>query len=179
MIYITLFLSFIQIGIFSFGGGYAALPLIQNELLNVHNWMSITEFNDMVTISQMTPGPFAINAATFVGVQKGGIFGAVISTYAIVIPSFIICSVLAYFYYKYRNLLFMKKVLQVLRGSVVGLIAVGGFKILDGAIYINYVLDIYSLFLLFAAVFMILKYKVNAILLMIIIGLVYCIRLFL
>ena len=76
MIYIQLFLSFFQISLFSFGGGYAALPLIQGQVVNVHHWLSMTEFTDLITISQMTPGPIAINAATFVGMKLTGIAGS-------------------------------------------------------------------------------------------------------
>ena len=67
MILLELFLSFLQVGLFSFGGGYAALPLIQNQVVTLHPWLSLSEFTDLVTISQMTPGPIAINSATFVG----------------------------------------------------------------------------------------------------------------
>ena len=67
MIYLQLFWSFIQIGMFSFGGGYAAMPLIQGQVVNTHEWLTMTEFTDLITISQMTPGPIAVNSATFVG----------------------------------------------------------------------------------------------------------------
>ena len=70
MIYLQLFLSFLQIGLFSFGGGYAALPLIQNQIVSLHHWLSPDEFNHLITISQMTPGPIAINSATFVGLWE-------------------------------------------------------------------------------------------------------------
>ena len=72
MIYFQLFLSFLQIGAFSFGGGYAAMPLIQNQVVTLHGWLNLAEFTDLVTISQMTPGPIAINAATFVGTRIAG-----------------------------------------------------------------------------------------------------------
>ncbi len=75
MIYIKLFLSFLQIGAFSIGGGYAALPLIQSQVVHIQHWLSAGEFTDLVTISQMTPGPIAINAATFVGLRLGGLLG--------------------------------------------------------------------------------------------------------
>ena len=71
MILLELFLSFLQVGLFSFGGGYAALPLIQNQVVTLHPWLSLSEFTDLVTISQMTPGPIAINSATFVGQKIG------------------------------------------------------------------------------------------------------------
>lgn len=76
MIYLELFLSFLQIGLFSFGGGYAAMPLIQGQVVNGHHWLSMTEFTDLITISQMTPGPIAVNSATFVGIRIAGIPGA-------------------------------------------------------------------------------------------------------
>ena len=72
MIYLKLFLSFLQIGLFSFGGGYAAMPLIREQVVSQHDWLTMTEFTDLITISQMTPGPIAINAATFVGSKIAG-----------------------------------------------------------------------------------------------------------
>ena len=69
MIYLQLFLSFLQIGAFSFGGGYAAMPLIQEQVVTSHRWLSMAEFTDLITISQMTPGPIAVNSATFVGIK--------------------------------------------------------------------------------------------------------------
>ena len=88
MMYIQLFLSFFQISLFSFGGGYAALPLIQGQVVNVHHWLSMTEFTDLITISQMTPGPIAINAATFVGMKLTGMPGAVVATLGYITPSY-------------------------------------------------------------------------------------------
>lgn len=70
MIYVQLFLSFLQIGLFSFGGGYAAMPLIQGQVVTTHQWLSMSEFTDLITISQMTPGPIAVNSATFVGIKN-------------------------------------------------------------------------------------------------------------
>ena len=70
MIYLQLFLSFLKIGAFSFGGGYAAMPMIQQQVVDAYHWLSVSEFGDLVTISQMTPGPIAINAATFVGIRS-------------------------------------------------------------------------------------------------------------
>ena len=76
MIYLQLFLSFLQIGLFSFGGGYAAMPLVQGQVVTAHGWLSMSEFTDLITISQMTPGPIAVNSATFVGIKIAGIPGA-------------------------------------------------------------------------------------------------------
>ena len=99
-----LFLSFIQVGLFSVGGGYAAIPLIQNQIVDIHGLMSLQEFTDLITIAEMTPGPISINSATFVGTRLAGLPGAIICTLGCILPSFFICLALAYFYYKYRQL---------------------------------------------------------------------------
>ena len=90
MIYLQLFLSFLQIGAFSFGGGYAAMPLIQNQVVQLHPWLTQSEFTDLITISQMTPGPIAVNSATFVGTRIAGMPGALVATFGCVLPSCIL-----------------------------------------------------------------------------------------
>ena len=100
MIYLELFLSFLQIGLFSFGGGYAAMPLIQGQVVNGHHWLSMTEFTDLITISQMTPGPIAVNSATFVGIRIAGIPGALVATLGCILPSCLIVTLIASFYLK-------------------------------------------------------------------------------
>lgn len=127
---IQLFFSFIQVGMFSVGGGYAAIPLIQNQIVEEHGLMSLQEFTDLITIAEMTPGPISINSATFVGIRLAGIFGAIICTLGCILPSFCICLILAYFYYKYRQLSGVQKVLAALRPAVVALIASAGTSIL-------------------------------------------------
>ncbi|POP30839.1 chromate transporter, partial [Lactonifactor longoviformis] len=129
------FLSFLQIGAFSIGGGYAALPLIQSQVVHIQHWLTAGEFTDLVTISQMTPGPIAINAATFVGLRLGGVLGAVIATLGCILPSCIIMSILAYFYFKYRELEVLQTILQALRPAVVALIASAGLGILVQALW--------------------------------------------
>ncbi|MDD4678479.1 MAG: chromate transporter [Tissierellia bacterium] len=135
MIYIEIFLSFFQIGLFSFGGGYAALPLIKTQVLEVHNWLTVEEFADLLTISQMTPGPIAINASTFVGTKIAGLPGAVIATIGCVTPSCIIVLILSYYYFKYKNLSSIQGILKGLRPAVVSLIASAGLSILMLAIF--------------------------------------------
>ena len=104
MIYLQLFLSFLQIGAFSFGGGYAAMPLIQSQIVTHHKWLSMTEFTDLITISQMTPGPIAVNSATFVGIKIAGIPGAIVATAGCILPSCIMITLIARFYLKYRKM---------------------------------------------------------------------------
>lgn len=127
---LKLFLSFIQVGLFSVGGGYAAIPLIQNQIVEVHGMMTLEEFTDLITIAEMTPGPISINSATFVGIRLAGIPGAIICTLGCILPSFFICLSLAFFYYKYRQLNGIQKILSALRPAVVSLIASAGFSIL-------------------------------------------------
>lgn len=93
MIYWELFLSFLQVGLFSFGGGYAAMPLIRGQVVTVHHWLSMSEFTDLITISQMTPGPIAVNSATFVGTKIAGTLGALVATFGCILPSCIIVTV--------------------------------------------------------------------------------------
>lgn len=144
MMYIQLFLSFFQISLFSFGGGYAALPLIQGQVVNVHHWLSMTEFTDLITISQMTPGPIAVNSATFVGTRIAGVPGALAATIGCVLPSCILVTILAKIYLKYRNLSLLQDILKSLRPAVIAMIAAAGVSILVTAFWGN---DISSLHL--------------------------------
>jgi len=130
MIYLQLFWSFLQVGLFSIGGGYATMPLIQNQVVDLHHWLTMTEFTDLITISQMTPGPIAINSATFVGIRIAGFGGAVIATIGCILPACIIISLLALLYFKCKNLLVIQGVLAGLRPAVVALIASAGLTIL-------------------------------------------------
>ena len=130
MICFRLFLSFLQIGLFSIGGGYAAMPLIQAQVVEQNGWLSMNEFIDLVTIAEMTPGPIAVNAATFVGTRIAGFPGALIATLGCILPSLFIVSFLSWVYRKYRNLSVLQKVLGTLRPAVVALIASAGISIL-------------------------------------------------
>lgn len=125
-----LFLSFMQIGVLSIGGGYASIPLIQNAIVDANGWITMTEFVDLMTIAEMTPGPIGINAATFVGNHVAGIPGALCATFGFVLPSILIVSFLAFIYFRYRNLELMQGILSGLRPVVVALIASAGVRIL-------------------------------------------------
>ena len=125
MIYLQLFWSFLQIGLFSFGGGYAAMPLIQGQVVTSHGWLTMSEFTDLITISQMTPGPIAVNSATFVGLKIAGIPGAVVVT------------ILAKLYLRYRSMDMLQGVLHSLRPAVVAMIASAGVQILITAFWGN------------------------------------------
>ena len=131
MIYIELFLTFFIIGMFTIGGGYSMLPLIQNEVVNVHGWIDETTFTDIVAISQMTPGPIGINSATYVGYEvlsKSGaselmsVLGSFTATFAVVLPSFIIVLLLCKVYETWKNHPIFKGVMAGLKPAVIGLI---------------------------------------------------------
>ena len=130
MIYWELLWSFIQIGLFSIGGGYASMPLIQAQVVDKYHWLTLTEFADIITISQMTPGPVAINSATFVGMRIGGIGGALVATLGCILPSCAIVLILSWIYFKYRSVSVVQGVLAGLRPAVVALIASAGVTIL-------------------------------------------------
>ena len=171
MIYLQLFWSFLQIGLFSIGGGYAAMPLIQAQVVQIHPWLNMSEFTDLVTIAEMTPGPIAINSATFVGIRIAGIPGALIATFGCILPSLLIVSLLAFIYYRYKKLSVLQSVLASLRPAVVALIASAGLSILLGgqtlaAENLNFIG-----LALFAAAFLLLRrFKWNPILVMCLCG---------
>lgn len=165
-----LFLSFIKVGLFSVGGGYAAIPLIQDQIVNTHQLMTLAEFTDLITIAEMTPGPISINAATFVGTRLSGVPGALICTLGVVLPAFILCLTLAFFYYKYRNFSGVQTVLSALRPAVVALIAGAGMSILMLGLFGSHEGDILlknihliELGLFVSCLYILRKYKANAI----------------
>lgn len=174
MIYLDLFISFLQIGLFSFGGGYAAMPLIQNQVVTKHSWLTIGEFSDLVTISQMTPGPIAVNASTFVGIKTAGIFGAVTATLGCILPSCIIISIIAKVYLKYRRLPLLSGVLYFIRPAVIGLIAYAGICILrpaflsGGVISGAWHIDMIAVF--FISLLLLRRTKINPIFIMFLAG---------
>lgn len=170
MIYLELFVSFFQIGLFSIGGGYAAMPLIQHQAVDLHAWLSMTQFADLMAIAEMTPGPIAINAATFVGIQTAGLPGAVIATLGCVLPSCVIVMTLAFLYYRFRELPMVQGVLQGLRPAVVALIASAGLSLLLLAFFGQRTLpadgsgiDLIAVIIFGAALFVLRKWKVNPI----------------
>lgn len=121
MTYIKLFWTFFKIGLFTFGGGYAMIPLVQQEVLH-NEWLSRKELIDFIAISESTPGPFAINVSTFVGMQTAGILGAVCSTIGVALPSFVIILLVAKIYESFKKSKTVNGAMIGLKGAVVGLI---------------------------------------------------------
>lgn len=173
MIYIELFLCFAQIGLFSIGGGYAAMPLIREQAVEIRGWLTMTQFGDIMTISEMTPGPIAINSATFVGIQVAGVPGAVFATLGCIFPSLIIVLGLAFVYYRFKNLNVVQGVLTGLRPAVVAMIASAGISLILMAFWggqdlscIMKVPDLIAVFLFSAGLFILRKWKISPIYLM-------------
>lgn len=121
MIYLELFLTFFKIGAFTVGGGYAMLPFIQDEVV-AHEWMKLSEIVNFIAVSESTPGPFAVNIATYVGSQVGGIFGSVCATLGVVLPSFIIILIVARIFEKFKTSKLVSGIMCGLKPAVIGLI---------------------------------------------------------
>jgi len=165
MLLLKLYLAFLKIGTFGFGGGYAMLPLIQREIVDYNAWLSQTDFMDIIGISQMTPGPIAINAATFVGYRTGGILGSVLSTLGVVTTSFILISFANYFFNKFKNSKILANALKGMRPALIGLI-ISVFITLS---YESY-RDLYSLIIAAIIGFLLYKTKIHPILIIVIAG---------
>ena len=180
MLFLQLFYTFFKIGLFGFGGGYAMISMIQGEVVTRHEWLTSTEFTDIIAISQMTPGPIGINSATYVGysavVGAGyshamGILGSIITTGAVVLPSFILMIFISRFFLKYQKHPSVSAVFDGLRPGVVGLLASAALVLMNSE---NFGSDLYGIItsiIIFVSVFIAShRYKVNPILLIILCG---------
>lgn len=139
MIYWQLWWVYLRIGIFGFGGGYAMLSLIQYEVVDKHQWLSLQEFTDVVAISQMTPGPIGINSATYIGYTvTGNVWGSIIATIAVCLPSFLLVLLISYFFAKFKNNKYVAAAFTGLRPMTVGLIAAAALLLMNNENFIDY-----------------------------------------
>ena len=162
---IKLFLTFFKIGLFSFGGGYAMLPLIKQEVVDINGWMTSDSFTNIIGISQVTPGPLAINTATYVGYKTAGIIGSVCATLGVTLPSIIIIFVIARLLMKHGKNKYADSILKYIRLCAVGLIAAAAIM-LKGDVTANV-----RSFLIFVCAFILnYKFKMDPILLAILSG---------
>lgn len=183
MLYLELFLTFFQIGLFGFGGGYAMLSMIQGEVVSGHQWISSSEFTDIVAISQMTPGPIGINSATYVGytaaINAGyshvwGILGSTIATFAVVLPSFILMIAISKFFLKYQKHPMVEAVFKGLRPAIVGLLAAAALLLMTRENFGTPDTDMYQ-FVVSILIFLIAfigtrKFKISPILMIVLCG---------
>lgn len=126
---LQLIITFFKIGAFSFGGGYAMLPLIEEEIIHTHNWLTSTEFIDIIAVSEMTPGPIAINSATFIGYKIAGVLGSAVATIGVVLPSFIVMSIIFHFLTRFKNSPYVDWIFRGIRPIVLGLIAAAAVSV--------------------------------------------------
>lgn len=123
MIYLQLFISYLKIGFFGFGGGYAMLSLIQNEIVEQQGWITASEFADIVAVSQITPGPIAINSATYIGYTIAGFWGSVVATFAVSLPALTIMLLITRFFLRLKNNRYVHGAIAGMKPVVVGMIA--------------------------------------------------------
>ena len=175
MLYLQLFYTFFKIGLFGFGGGYAMLSMIQGEVVTRYCWLTSQEFTDIVAISQMTPGPIGINSATYVGfTATGSVWGSIIATLAVVLPSFILMLAISKFFLKYQKHPVVEAVFSGLRPAVVGLLASAALVLMNAENFSSPKEDMYS-FIISCLIFLVAfvgtrKYKINPILMIVVCG---------
>lgn len=167
MIYWQLIYVYLKIGIFGFGGGYAMLSLIQYEVVDHHQWLTLKQFTDIVAISQMTPGPIGINSATYIGYTvTGNVWGSIIATIAVCLPSFLLVLLISYFFAKFRS---NKYVLAAMSGLVpmsVSLMGAAALLLMNEENFLDYK----SILIFIAAFLLTWKYNVHPILMILLAG---------
>lgn len=175
MIWLELFYVYLKIGLFGFGGGYAMLSLIQSEVVEKHNLISLQEFTDIVAISQLTPGPIGINSATYIGytaIHSAGystemsILGSAVTTFAVCLPSFILVLLVSYYFSRVKNNKYVEAAFLGLRPATVGLIAAAALLLMNSDNFIDY-----KSFIIFGAAFLLTwKAKLHPILMILLAG---------
>ncbi len=153
-----LFFTFFKIGLFTFGGGYAMIPLIKEEVVS-NNWLSLLEVIDFIGISESTPGPFAVNIATFVGFNVNGVSGAILATLGVVLPSFVIIYLIARYFKDFTKNPYVKNALSGIRPVVIGLIYSSAISIAISIFIKESAFDIYGIIILGIICFLYMKFK--------------------
>ncbi len=160
MIYLQLFISYLKIGFFGFGGGYAMLSLIQNEVVVQQGWLTNAELADIIAVSQITPGPIAINSATYVGYAvTGSVWGSIIATISVCLPSLTIMMLATRFYLRLRRNRYMTGAMLMMKPMMIGMILAAALMLFTPDTFIDY-----KSWVLFGACFLLAAYKVNPIL---------------
>lgn len=166
-LYLNLFWTFFKIGLFGFGGGYAMLSLIQHDVVEVHHWISVSDFTDIVAISQTTPGPIAFNTATYIGyTATQSIWGSVVCTIAVSLPSIILMTLVCRFFFAFRNNVYVEAALRGLKPALIGLIAAAALLLVNNRNFVDY-----KSWIIFGLVFAASLKKIDPILLIVIAGL--------
>jgi chromate transporter len=165
----TLFLdilwTFFKIGLFAYGGGYAAVALIISEVINTRHWITSTDFLQILTLAEMTPGPIAINTATFVGYQVAGLPGSAVATLGIILPSLILVTTAFHFYRKIENLAQIKSIMSAMRPAVLAILISAVISLAKPTLTSIISVAIFSIVLLAS-----LRFKLNPLLLILLAG---------
>ena len=172
-----IFLSFIKIGLFAFGGAYAVIPLIEEEMVNTTAWMSFKEFSDLVAIDELTPGPIIVNSSTFIGMKLAGIPGAIVATLSCVIPGCIIALILIYLYKKYKEIPVISETIKILKCMSVALIFSVLLKMFMNVVFNSETLSLtninyFAIVLMIICFYLLKKYKTNPLFIMLVCGLI-------
>lgn len=175
MIYLKLLWAFFQIGLVSFGGGYAAMTPIYNQVVIQNSWLDKVQFADLITISQMTPGPIALNSATFVGLQIAGVPGAIVATIGNVLPSLLIVGILGYVYFRFSSIKIMQTILKTLRPAVVALIFMACISLMDNA-FITPHFNTFNFIIFLGVIVLLNKTKLDPTLIMLLTGIIGVIK---
>ena len=165
MIVVKIFFEFFKIGLFTFGGGYAMIPLIEKEIVNKYQWLTTQQFIDLVAIAEMTPGPFAVNSATFVGYKVARFWGAAAATLGVVLPSFLIILLISTVFFSFKDNNIVQAAFKGLRPAVLSLIIVAALTVGKVSIY-----DAKSVVVVIFVVAAVWFFKINPILALIISG---------
>ncbi|MGE5631752.1 MAG: chromate transporter [Caulobacteraceae bacterium] len=162
---IEIFVTFLKIGAFTFGGGYAMIPFIQTEIIDIHEWLTAKEFIDILAIAEMTPGPIAVNSSTFVGYKIAGFWGSLAGTVGVILVCTILSAIAGKYFFKFKNNKTLKALFKGIRPAVIVLIGSSVFSIGKVAL-----LDIKSIFICLGIFFALFKFKLNPILAVVLSG---------
>ncbi|MBR4462622.1 MAG: chromate transporter [Erysipelotrichaceae bacterium] len=172
---LDIFLNFLKIGLFAFGGAYAVIPLIEEQMVTNTGWMTFTEFSDLVAIDELTPGPIIINSSTFIGMKLAGVTGAIVATLACVIPGAVVALILVYLYQKYKEIPMISEAIRILRCMSVALIFSVLIKMFLSAVFPQGIaayksINIPALIMVAASFYVLKKFKMNPLLVMLACG---------
>ena len=171
MILLELFASFLLIGIMTYGGGYSVLPLVDDLIVQRHGWLSAAEVADIVSISEMSPGPFSLNCSSFVGMKVAGIPGAVLATAGFLLPPLAVVLILAFFYSRYRSLPAVRKVFSVLNACIIAVLLGSVINLLSSSVFGGSLfggsVDLLALIIFLASFLGLFKFKLNPVVMLI------------
>ncbi len=170
---LSVFFSFLKIGAFTFGGGYAMIALLENEFVQKKKWIDKDEFLDMAAIAESTPGPIAINSATYIGYKIAGVFGSTVATIAVVIPSFVIIYIISLFFEKFLSLKWVGYAFNGIQVCVVYLILTAGLKMLKESEKDALSIIIFIVVLVLSILFSVLSVSFSSVFFILLSGLLY------